>query len=161
MEYQINNAKVRYKRIIVEILIKTFVSSLFLLIGITQSEISSFIIGFITTTVCIYALLKFLVISKIVSYNDKHVLVIDGQFANVEAVSLIKSNQVNFILKFMWSIAKNRFSLIPPDDLIEIYIDGAGTKKKYSFIVNSNDPSMFMTFISHIRAHYPHIKVDI
>lgn len=161
MEYQINNAKVRYRRIITEILIKSLFSVAFLFIGITQSELSSLSIGAITTTVCLYSLLKFLFVSKKVFYNDKHILSIDGKLVDIGSVSLIRAKRLNPILKFMWSIAKNTVSLIPPNELIEIYVNEGGAEKKYSFFVDFNDTALFMTFISHIRSHYPDINVDI
>jgi len=161
MRYQINNAKVRYKRIVSEILIKSFFSFVFLFIGITQSELSSFFIGAVTTTVCLYALLKFLLVSRKVFYNDKNIVSIDGKLVDVGSVSLIKRKRLNSVLKFMWSIAKNTVSLVPPKELIEISVKEGETETKHSFFVDFNDSAMFMSFISHLRSHHPDIIIDL
>lgn len=160
MEY-INDRNLRHSRIILEMSLKTFISSIFLFIGVTQRELASLIIGILLTTPCVYGFVKFLFISRRISYNKTHILIDNREIIGYETVSRINRVELNFILKFMWSIAKNRFTLIPPDELIEIHYNKKGFKKKTLFFINLNDPNSFMTFISHVKAYHPGINIDI
>ena len=126
-----------------------------------MSEASSFCIGAILTTICLYSLIKFILISRKALYTDNHSIEFDKRSIDIEAVYLIKRSHLNFILKYMWEISKTTVSAVPPDDLIEIHVNEEGKRKKYSFFVNFNDVSTFMTFISHMRARCHHVKIDI
>ncbi len=160
MQY-INNLSLKKTRIVLEMLIKTIISSFFLLIGLSEHEVSSLILGVLFTSPCVYSLFKFFGVSKAVSYSNKCVLIDEKKVLAYDTICQIKKIEMNFILKYMWSYAVGRFKLVPPGELIQITCNEKGEGKKYSFFVNYDEPQIFMSFISHVNARHPDIKVEV